>query len=855
MIRTTLRSLWSHKRRLISTCIAVILGVAFMAGTLVLTSTINSVFDDLFANVNKNTDAIVRGPELFKSDQAGTQRDTIPEATAEKVLAVPGVAAVSPSIATESITLLDKKGDPMGGQGPPTFVGSWGTDAQLNPYTVISGRAPEREGEAVIDRAAANDGPFKVGDSLKLVTADGPTSLKLVGITRFGDADSAGGVIFVGTTLRQAQDYAGEPGKLDTVDVRGDAGVSPTELVKRIEAAKVTSKADVLTGEQAAKEQANELKDLFGFFSKILLTFAFIALFVGVFIISNTFGILVAQRTKELALLRAIGATRFQVLGSVLLEAGIIGVVSAVLGFLSGVGLAAAALALLRGVGLDLPSASLTITGGTAAVAIFVGLAITTASAVLPAVRATRVPPIAALRDVAIDTSDRSRLRAIFGVLFLVVGAVLTIPAFGTDPTTDQLPKVGIGMALIVVAVLVLGPVLARPLSRVVGSPLPAIKGVTGRLARENAMRSPRRTASTAAALIIGVTLVGFITIFASSAQTSVTASISGGFEGDYILQPANQQSFTGASFKLADAVAKVDGVDTVTAISGVPAQLTLPDGSKPGTNIAGIDPPTYTKLFDVKMSEGDLSDLKKGQIVVGRQTAKKESLAIGDTVKVLSADGRRASFRVAAISDDNVLLGDWTITRDDAKALRAKPDDFLVAIKLDQGTSVEGIRPELKKVAKAYPTMKLQDRKQFTGSIVAQISALLNVIYGLLAVSIVIALIGIANTLSLSIHERTRELGLLRAMGMTRSQLRSSVRWEAVIVALMGTGLGLLLGLGLSYTLVQALKSQGFNSFDVPIGGMVFVVVFGAALGVIAALRPAWKASKLNVLEAISTE
>ena len=855
MIRTTLNSLWSHKRRLISTCLAVILGVAFMAGTLVLTSTINSVFDDLFANVNDGTDAIVRGPELFKSEQGGIQRDAISEDSLQKVEAVAGVAAASPFIATEELTLLDKRGDPMGGQGPPTIVGSWGTVKQLNPYTVVSGRAPEADGEAVIDRAVANDGPFKVGDQIVLVTADGQEKLKVVGITRFGDADSAAGSIYVGITFKQVQAFAGEVGKLDEVDIQAKAGVTPEQLVKNLQAADIAPKAVVVTGAEAAKEQATVLKDLFGFFSKILLVFAFIALFVGIFIISNTFGILVAQRTKELALLRAIGASRSQVLGSVLLEAALIGLVSAVLGFLSGVGLAATALAGLRRVGLDLPSASLTITAGTAAFAIIVGLGITAASAVLPAIRATRVPPIAALRDVAIDSSGQSRIRGAVAILLLVLGFVLVVPAFGSDPTTDQLPRIGIGMALVVVAILVLGPLFARPLSRLVGSPLPVIKGVTGRLARENAMRSPRRTASTAAALIIGVTLVGFITVFASSAQTSVSASISGGFNGDYILQPASHQNFTGVSPKLAAAVEQVKGVDTVTAISGVLAQLELPDGSKPTTSLAGIDPDSYSKIFAVGMTQGRLADLRKGEIVVDRQVAKMEKLKIGDTVKVKSKDGRDATFKIAAISDENVLLGQWTVTRADANALNSKPTDFLVAIQLDKGTSVEGIRGSLKKVAKAYPTMKLQDREQFTGSIVAQISALLNVIYGLLAVSIVIALIGIANTLSLSIHERTRELGLLRAMGMTRSQLRSSVRWEAVIVALMGTGIGLILGLGLSYTLVKALSSQGFNTFDVPVGGMITVVVFGAGLGVVAALRPAAKAAKLNVLQAIATE
>lgn len=351
------------------------------------------------------------------------------------------------------------------------------------------------------------------------------------------------------------------------------------------------------------------------------------------------------------------------------------------------------------------------------------------------------------------------------------------------------------------------------------------------------------------------MTLIGFITIFANSAQSSVTKSISGGFKGDYIVQPASQQTFAGAGPELSERMAKVPGVADVTAIAGAEALLELPDGTKSPAILAGIDPATYTKLFDAKMERGALTDLRDGQIVVDRQVAEKNKLSIGDSVKLTGRNGATLTFKVAAISDERVLLGQWSTTRADASRLTEQPTDFLVAIKAAAGTLPASLRPELKKIAKDFPTMKLQDREEFTGSIVTQISALLNVIYGLLAVSVVIALIGIANTLSLSIHERTREVGLLRATGMTRRQLRSSVRWEAVIVALMGTGIGLLLGLGLSFTLIQALKSQGFNTFAIPVGGLVTVVVFGAAVGVIASIRPASKAAKLNVLEAISSE
>ena len=370
MIRTTLRSLWSHKRRLISTSIAVILGVAFMAGTLVLTSTINHVFDDLFSTGAEGTDAIVRGPVLFKDQQAGTRRDRIPEYAVDKVRAIPGVAAAEGTLAAFDITVLDAKGDPMGGQGPPTIVGSWTNDDQLNPYNVVEGRAPANATEAVIDKAAAKDGPFKLGDKITLVTAKGNKQLDLVGFTRFGDADSAGGVIRVSTTLPGIQALTGEPGKLDDIAVRADPGVTPEQLVAKIKAANVAPKVDVLTGTQAAEEQASEIKDAFGFFSKILIVFAVIALFVGIFIISNTFSILVAQRTRELALLRAIGASRGQVLGSVMLEAGLIGVISALVGFALGVGLAAGALAGLRAVGLDLPSAGISVEPSAAIIAI-----------------------------------------------------------------------------------------------------------------------------------------------------------------------------------------------------------------------------------------------------------------------------------------------------------------------------------------------------------------------------------------------------------------------------------------------------------------------------------------------------
>jgi len=856
MLKTTLRSLWSHKRRLVSTCLAVILGVAFMTGTFVLSATVNRVFDDLFGDLGKNIDAIVRGDELFDSQFTGTQRALLPESVVAKAKAVDGVAQAEGSISTTTLTLLDSKGEPSGsGFGPPTIVGTWNTDEEMASYQVASGRAPTADDEVIIDRATVKDSGLEVGEKVTIATPSGNEEFTLVGTSRFGAADSAGGATYIGTTLAESQRLAGEKGKVDTIAVRAEDGVTPEQLVQNLRAADLDPKADVVTGKKAAEEQASEIKSGFAFFTTMLLVFAFIALFVGWFIISNTFNILVAQRTKELALLRAIGATRRQVLGSVFLEAAIIGLISAVLGFVGGVALAKAAFVLLDAIGLNLPQTSLVVTPVIAGGAIIAGLAITAIAALGPAIKATRVPPMAALRDVAVDRTGRSWVRAVVGILALLLGLLSIAPAFGSDPTSDAIPGVGFGLFLIVVAVLVSGPVLAKPLSRVVGWPLPLVKGVTGQIARENAMRSPRRTASTAAALTIGVSLVAFITIFANSVQRSIESAIDVGFKGDYIILPVSQGSFAGASPKLSEDVKAVDGVGEVTAVSFGLGELTLPDGSKPVAPIGGIDD-SFGDLFDVKMAQGSIDDVKDDEIVVDRLVAKQEGLKPGDEVKVTAIGGRSATFEVGAISDDPALLGQWTVARDSLNAITPQPSDFQIGFNVKPGVDPESVRAPIKALLKTdYPTMKVQDREEFTSGIVDQISILLNVIYGLLFVSIIIALIGIANTLSLSIHERTRELGLLRAMGMSRSQLRSSVRWEAVIVALIGTVVGTALGLLMSYTMVKVLVSQGITEFAIPVGGMVTVVIFGAVLGVVASIWPSYKTSKLNVLEAIATE
>ncbi|MCB0965079.1 MAG: ABC transporter permease, partial [Acidimicrobiales bacterium] len=701
----------------------------------------------------------VRGDVLFESDFAGTVRGFLDESVVADVEQVDGVAAAEGSISTVELTLLDSDDEPMGGAGPPTIVSNWTDDEQLASYQIQEGRAPEADGEVVIDRAATDNGGFALGDTVTLLSSEGREDFELVGISTFGSADSAAGAISVATTLTEAQTLANEPGKVDTISVRATEGTTPEELVANLEAADLGPDVSVVTGKEAADELSNDIKEGFSFFSTLLLVFAAIALFVGWFIISNTFSILVAQRTRELALLRALGATKRQVLTSVFLEAGVIGVFSALLGFVGGVLLAWGAFAGLSAIGVDLPTSGLVIEPLVAGRAIVVGLVITAIAAAAPAIRATRVPPMAALRDVAIDQSGRSRIRLLLGLLIGALGAFMITPAFAELPTSGDIPGVGLGLFAIIVAVLVLGPVFARPVAWLMGVWLPKVRGVVGSLARENAIRNPRRTASTASALIIGVTLVAFITIFASSASASVTASLTNGFKGQYIVQPVNQFSFTGVTPDAAKEIADLDGVADVAAVGVIDGQLTLPNGKEPTGIIGAGDPEAFTEVFTIDMAEGQLTDIDDTSMAVDRAVAAQDDIAIGDEVTIVSRSGRTATFTVAAISDEPNLLLPWTITRAAAESLSPELTDYQIGIKLDDGVDAASMRQPIEDVLEPYPNMKLQDRDQFEQGIIQQIQILLNVIYALLAVSIVIALIGIANTLSLSIHERTREL------------------------------------------------------------------------------------------------
>jgi putative ABC transport system permease protein len=564
----------------------------------------------------------------------------------------------------------------------------------------------------------------------------------------------------------------------------------------------------------------------------------------------------VAQRTRELALLRAVGASRAQVLGSVLLEAVIVGTIAAVLGLVAGIALALGVNALLTGIGVDLPSGGLSVRPVTALWAVAVGLGVTMVAAAIPAVRATRVAPLAALRDVSLDRSGASRLRTAFGVVVLGLAAYALSRAWTADGDTDAIPIVGLGALLAIVGVIVIGPILAGPTVRLVGAGLPRFRGVTGRISMENAARSPKRTSATASALFIGVALIGFITVFAASAKQSVSAEIDRGFKADLIVQAdVGFGPPSGFPTQVTDAVAATDGVKTVSAVGFAEAEFTYPDGNTARNFVSAIQPETFLDVLTPRMETGRIVDLTDRGIVIDRRIAEDHKLELGDRIRMVAGGGAERELALQGISDDTTVLGYFVVTRTTFASLIPEQLDAQVFASVDEGADVARVRAEVERALARFPSIEVLDRQGFIGDLAGQLTGLVNVVYGLLALSIIIAMIGIANTLSLSIHERTRELGLLRAVGMTRAQIRSVVRWEAVVIAVVGTLVGLVLGMGLSRALVQSLEGFGLTRFDVPVATLAIQVVIAALLAVLASIRPARRAAKLDILQAIAVE
>ncbi len=845
MLRTILTTLWSRKRRLASTSIAVVLGVAFLAATLILGATTKAGFRDTFTAANEGTDVIVRNETRIGTEESRI-RGLIDETLVADVAAFDGVAAALPEV-SGTATLIGADGDPVGGDGPPSIAANWVDDPELAWLTLTDGRPPSASGEIVIDRATAERADLGVGDETAVLTPE-RVPVKVVGLARYGESDNVGGVTYLSFDTDTAQRLlTGGDSQLSGILVRADEGVTPDALAARI-SAELPDGYEAITGADLTAEQRRDVEsDFLGFFQTVLLAFAGIAMVVAAFSIHNTFSILVAQRTRESALMRAIGASRRQVVVAVAAEAFAIGVVATAIGFGAGIGIASVLQSAMES-GLDMPDASIVIGTGAIVASAIIGIGTTVVASVGPAIKASRVAPLAALRDAAVDRSAASVWRAVFGVLVAGLGVAGLVTA--TSAPEEAMARAGLGSLALLVGAVALGPVVARPAAAVIGGGPAVLRGVTGRLARRNAMRNPRRTAASASALLVGTAVVALFTTLGASIKASLDETVADDFAGDLIVLP---DGFSGSllSPDLAPAISELPDIQTAVGTSYGP---TVIDGDT--VEVAATDVSALSAVFDVGVSTGSFDGFADDDVAISEEFATDRDLAVGSTIPMTWVDGATTSHTVTAVYADRMTFGDVIVSSAALADHVAQDSITVVLVDVVDSADLDAAKADVAAVAERFGAPDPQDRDEYLDTIGAEIDQVLFFVYGMLGVAVLIALMGIANTLSLSIHDRRRELGLLRAVGQDRRQTRATVRWESVIIALFGTIGGIGMGTFLGWGLVRALDAQeGFGTFALPATQLGIVLALAAAAGLIAALRPARRAAKTDILTAIAAD
>ena len=852
MLYTTIQSLLAHKIRLFTTALATALGVALMAGTLVLTATVTRTFDNLFFDVYKGTDAVVRGEAVFEApENMGDQRPRVEAALVEKVRAVDGVRAAEGGVFGYA-RATGSDGEALGNpeMGAPALGTAWPATPELNPYRLTEGREPRADNEIVIDVQSSKDGKLSVGDTTTVLTQSAPQQMTIVGITKFGDADSPGGATIVAFTPQAAQRLMiRDTTKFDDISVVAEDGVSEEQLTSRIRDV-LPDGVEAITGEAITKESQDAVQEGMSFFTTFMMIFAIVALLVGGFMIFNTFSITVAQRTRENGLFRALGATKRQVLLAVILEALTVGVVASIVGILAGVGVAAGLKGLFSLIGMPLPAGGLVFGIDTVIVSLVAGIGITVVSAVSPARKAAKVAPVEAMHEGHVgSTGYGSKERVMVGSAVLTAGVAALFVGLYAE-VGNALAVVGIGALLVFFGVAALGRTVSLPLSRFLGAPLPRLRGITGELARENAMRNPKRTAASASALMIGVALVGFITIFVSSAKASLDETLDRAFTADFIVN-SGAGMWGGVDPELAAKLADLPEVKSATGIKAGSAVV-----NDTARLLFAVNPATAFDIVDVDPIAGELQAMTDpSTIAVHEDEAKDKGLSVGDTVPVTFKDTGRKYLRVALIYGEEQPAGDYFIGTATHAANFADDFDMQVWVKSAEGVSTGAAMAAVEKVTAAYPGTDVLDQQGIRDANAAPLDQMLTMVYALLGLAIIIALMGIGNTLALSIFERTRELGLMRAVGMTRSQLRQSIRWESVIIALQGTVLGLLIGVFFGWVFVKAMDEWNLTALRIPWSSLAVVVVLAAIAGMVAAILPSRRAAKLDILRAVVSD
>lgn len=846
MWKATWKGLVGHKLRLGLTALAIALGTSFISGSYVFTDTLGGLFDELFADAFAGTDVVVQSG--LDEDLSFLQRRRFESSVLDEVLAVEGVAAAEATVGGFA-SLADARGAILGGEGAPTLASAW-IDVG-NPFEMRAGTAPASDDEAVIDMASADRYGLQVGDAVQVIALGRPETFTIVGLIGLGSSDGFGGATALGLTRTTADRLFGAGGQIDAVNVLAEAGVDPGELASRIQPI-LPDGVEAVDARLAAEEQLAGFKEALGFINTFLLVFGMVALFAGAFLIQNTFQIIVTQRTRELALLRAIGATRRQITTMVLGEAGLVAMAASALGMAGGIGLAITIRRVFQSFGGDIPSGDLVVRGRTLVVALVSGLAVTLASAVVPAINASRVPPVAAMREgLARPRPKGLRRRAVAGAGITAAGVAALFAGLtgATAPTSvSPVAVVGAGAGAVFIGIAVLTPVFVRPVGRAVGAPV-AATGTVGRLARENSVRSPRRTAATTSSVMIGTALATLALILGASLSDTTDVLIADRFRSDLIVQPAGFGGGAQLSPALAGELAALPEVERLAAIRRNAARL------RDDTLMVGAaDLEALVALVRFESVEGDLASVADGEIGLSEEVAAAEGVVVGDRVTLTFGSGDREMVVGAVYAADGpgaaayMNLATW----DDSFAERF---DSSIFVDLADGVDLPAGRAALEQVTSAYPGAEVLDQNQFADEAKRQIRQFLGLVFALLALTLLIGFIGILNTLLLAIIERTREIGLLRAVGTTRGQVSAMVTGESVIVTLIGAALGLGLGVFFGWAVVTSLQADSALVLSIPERWLAAAVATAATAGVVAAVYPARRASRLNVLEAIAYE
>jgi putative ABC transport system permease protein len=855
--RVALRGLAGRKFRTALTALAIVLGVAMVSGTYVLTDTINSAFDTIFSESYAGTDAAITGkaPDIsFEGSTAETP--SVPASLLERVRSLPSVEEAAGSVQDETATkILKPDGKAINTGGAPSFgLGIDPAVQRFNPLRLVDGTWPQGADEVVIDEGTADDQGYGVGDTVRIATLKPVRPFRVVGIARYSNVESLGTATFAVFTIPAAQELLDRPNQFDMIQVAAREGVTPEELVADIKPI-LPPTAQVRSGVEQADEESSEIAEFTSFFQYFLLAFAAVALFVGAFVIFNTMSITVAQRTRELATLRTIGASRAQLRRAVLLEALVIGVIASLIGLGLGILLAVGLQKLFDLLGFGLPTTDMVILERTIIVALLVGVVVTVLAAFVPALRATRISPILAVREGAELPRGRfSRFTPYIALVVIALSLVLLGRAMFTDEldTGQRLLSIAFGVLLLFVGVAMISSKLVRPLAAIVGVPGEKLAGISGFLARRNTLRNPGRTAATAAALMIGLALVTFVAVLSNGFKESNRGAIEEQIKADFVV--TSQDGFTPFVATAGDAAAKAPGIEVA---SSVRAEV----GKVAGTDkyVTGIEPDKIASVYNFDWVDGSdavLGRLGEHDAIVDKDFAEDRNLEIGDRFRLLSGSGRATTLEVAATYNPPPfyqLLGSVSILKSAFDELYDRPRNQFTFINVPGEPMPAAERP-IEQALSTFPDAKVQTREAWITEQDEEFNQFLIMLYVLLALSVIISIFGMINTLALAVFERTRELGMLRAVGMTRWQARTMIGTESVITALIGAAIGLPLGMFLAALVTRALDQYEVR-YAIPLVSLIAFAVVAVLVGLVAAILPAQRAARLNVLQALQYE